>query len=93
MGDQLFGNFDALWRIFLNILKDPDAGEIYLLVDALDECESSSRQILLTVLANTFVPRQKEMVRFFVTSRLEPDIQEALITYRQGTSTSWLRKC
>ncbi len=37
MKDQVFTNFNTLWRIILNIVKDARAGEIYFLIDALDE--------------------------------------------------------
>ena len=82
MKSGLFDNFDALWRILLNILRDFKAGEIYLLVDALDECEKSSRQALLVCLAELFAsPRtiRTANVKFLITCRPEPEIQEALL--------------
>jgi ankyrin repeat domain-containing protein 50 len=41
---ELVKNLDTLWRIFQNILEDHDSKDIIVLVDALDECESSSRR-------------------------------------------------
>ena len=78
--DKLFGNFDALWRILLKVLEDPDAGEIYLLIDALDECETPSREAFLTVLANLLRSSRlvKMRIKLLITSRPELDIQSSL---------------
>jgi Cdc6-like AAA superfamily ATPase len=43
MRKSLFDNLDALWRILLNMLADSSLREIYILIDALDECEETSR--------------------------------------------------
>ena len=82
MKGQLFDNFDALWRILLNIIRDFKAGEIYLLVDALDECEKWSRQALLVRLAELFPSSGASgtaNVKFLITCRPESEIQEALL--------------
>ncbi|KIW25710.1 hypothetical protein, variant [Cladophialophora immunda] len=53
--DRLFENFEALWRILSNMLRDPKSGHVFLLIDALDECEEKSREGLidsLELLAN-----------------------------------------
>ena len=78
--DRLVTNFHALWRIFVNIMKDPEAGEIYCLIDALDECEKDSRQLILTEFTKLFCSQQskKIFVKFVVTSRREIDIEESL---------------
>lgn len=47
---QAFANFDTLWRILLNIIQDAEAGEVHLLIDALDECEELSREAFLVSL-------------------------------------------
>ena len=81
MKDRLFDNFDALWRILLKILRDFNAGEIYLLIDALDECEKSTRRDLLISLAELFTSPQTggtANVKFLVTCRPEEDIQNYL---------------
>ena len=78
--DNLFTNFYALWRIFVGIVQDHGVGEVYCLVDALDECEKESRQLLLKSLSKLFGPYQnrKTSVKFIVTSRPESDITEIL---------------
>ncbi|KAL9134421.1 MAG: hypothetical protein Q9175_004391 [Cornicularia normoerica] len=79
-GDSLCTNLHALWRIFVSIVQDPEAGEVYCLIDALDECEKESRQLFLTEFTKLFRSPQskKTHVKFIVTSRRENDIQVAL---------------
>ena len=80
--DSLFFNFHALWRIFVSIVQDPEAGEVYCLIDALDECDRESRQLFLTNLTRLFCSQQSKrtFVKFVVASRLENDIEESLST-------------
>ena len=78
--DSLCTNFHALWRTFVSIVQDPEAGEVYCLIDALDECEKESRQLFLTEFTKLFRSQQSKKihVKFIVTSRRESDIQMAL---------------
>jgi hypothetical protein len=81
MKKSLFDNIDALWRVVLNILKDSNAGEVYILVDALDECEISSRNAFLSLLRSLF--HQNELqgnmnVKFLITCRPETEIEQTL---------------
>ena len=78
--DSLFINFHALWRIYDNVVKDPEAGEVCCLIDALDECEKESRQLFLTDLSKSFCSHQstKASVKYIITSRREIDIAESL---------------
>ena len=80
--DRLFTDFYALRRIFDNIVKDPEAGEVYCLIDALDECEKESRQLFLVNFIKLFSSQQskKTVIKFIVTSRGENDIKESLVT-------------
>ena len=80
--DSLCTNFHALWRIFVSIVRDPEAGEVYCLIDALDECEKESRQMFLMNLARLFGPQESmaSSVKFIVTSRRESDIEEELLS-------------
>ncbi|KAK2600076.1 hypothetical protein QQS21_005162 [Conoideocrella luteorostrata] len=52
----LFDDFEALWRIFKNMIEDEQAGEVFLLIDALDECEKSSLKDLVSCIAKLFPP-------------------------------------
>ncbi len=92
MGDRAFDNFDALWRILLKMLADPNAGQIYLLIDALNECDKSSRefrQAFLENLAELFPIEQGKGsenidVRLLITCRPESDISDELIDSRRS---------
>ena len=79
-GDSLFTNFDALWRILDCILEDPEVGEVYCLIDALDECEKKSRRRFLANFTELFCSQQskKTVFKFIVTSRRENDIEKSL---------------
>ncbi|KAK0622438.1 hypothetical protein B0T14DRAFT_552877 [Immersiella caudata] len=66
------GNLDALWRMLVQILNN-SAGPIYVLIDALDECEEASRIELLALLAD-LDPSTK--ARILITGRPEADIEE-----------------
>lgn len=81
MGDQFFTDFDALWRILLCTLKDAQAGEIYFLIDALDECEVRSRNSFIFCLEN--LSRELEgsgarKVRILITCQPISEIDEGL---------------
>lgn len=52
--ESLFDDFSAVWRIFQRMLRDERAGEVVILVDALDECESPAREKLLVELKHYF---------------------------------------
>ena len=79
-GPDLFTNFHALWRIFIRIIDDEKAGEVYCLIDALDECEEESRRLFLTDLKKMFgLPQSKRrFAKFIITSRRQKDIEESL---------------
>jgi ankyrin repeat domain-containing protein 50 len=73
-------NFDPLWRIFVSILKDAQLRSIWILVDALDECEKEARIALLETLSKLFRPgleSQDIKAKFVITCRPEPDINAA----------------
>jgi hypothetical protein len=81
MEDRAFESFDVLWRIFLAMLGGPKAGEVYVLIDALDECEKSSRQDLLTSFVKLVeLSRVNNManVKLLITTRPDSDILEEI---------------
>lgn len=77
MGDRLCNSFDTLWRILRQILTEFVVGKVYVLIDALDECDKSSRESLLGGLNGLLRTRQHLNVMF-------------LITYRPGSNVSSL---
>jgi hypothetical protein len=65
----------ALSTVFENILQDPNLKSTYLIVDALDECETGLPQLLNLVVESTSIfPR----VKWIVSSRNKPDIEARL---------------
>ena len=94
--DRLFTNFHSLWRVFVSVVQDPEADDVYCLVDALDECEKESRQLFLRRLTDVFGLQQDKTtsVKFIITSRRENDIEEELLSadtpYAHDLYMDWL---
>jgi NACHT domain len=66
----------ALSEIFKSILQDPNLkSTTYLIVDALDECETDLPQLLNLVIRTTSI---SPCVKWIVSSRNEPDIEARL---------------
>jgi len=73
---------DKLVRCLMDLLKRPQLRPVYLIIDALDECPSTSsllspREVLLSFLED-LVEAQLSNLRIFVTSRPEVDIKTIL---------------
>lgn len=67
-------SFALLWNLFLSILQDPKSGFVYIILDALDECERASCRHLLEsiadMLSNALYSVQKGVrAKFLLTSR------------------------
>ncbi|CAH0017231.1 unnamed protein product, partial [Clonostachys rhizophaga] len=79
---ELFKSFDALWAIFMDIAADRATGRKYCIIDALDECDRESQDILLREIAETFGPASSltrvSNIRILITSRPYPEIGEYL---------------
>lgn len=81
MKERAFENFDTLWRILLNIIQDAEAGEVYLLIDALDECGEISREAILGSLKKLAKKSQGSSVnsiKVLVTCRPISEIENIL---------------
>jgi ankyrin repeat protein len=80
--DTCFKNVSSLWRMFENMIQDQVTGEVFILIDALDECDHSSREALLAGLHDLFesVPATNSKIfKFVITCRPEiHDIQAQL---------------
>ncbi|CAI6332977.1 unnamed protein product [Periconia digitata] len=75
----------ALREIFTSVLLDPNLETTYLLVDALDECEVNQDELL------DFIAQQSSAssrVKWIVSSRNWPNIEERLAKASQGTKLS-----
>ncbi|KAL6855647.1 hypothetical protein J3F83DRAFT_753806 [Trichoderma novae-zelandiae] len=77
-GAKLFESFDALWAIFMTAAADQSTGQKYCIIDALDECDQTSQEILLRQLQDTFDGNQDLNIHILITSRPYPEIQESL---------------
>ena len=72
-GSGLFEGPNALYamlEVLLNMLRDPDIPPIYLLVDALDECDADIHEVLEWILRDESVLSRK--IHWLITSRNEP---------------------
>ncbi|KOS36106.1 hypothetical protein ACN38_g13200 [Penicillium nordicum] len=69
--------WNALSRIFTNILKDPILQSTYLIIDALDECTTGLPSLLDLIIQ---ISSDHPKVKWIVSSRNWPDIGERLET-------------
>src|SRR5207248_3561129 len=86
-GNTLFEDANAwivLSEIFTNILQDPNLNSIYLIIDALDECEADLQRLLDFVQKSSASPR----VKWIVSSRNIIDIERRLRLEGSGTRLS-----
>ncbi|OGE46720.1 hypothetical protein PENARI_c128G09761 [Penicillium arizonense] len=77
--------WNALSSIFTDILKDVDLRSTYLMIDALDEC-TTDLSLLLSLIAQE--PHAHPKVKWIVSSRNSPDIEERLGTATQAAAIS-----
>jgi Calcineurin-like phosphoesterase/NACHT domain/Ankyrin repeats (3 copies)/Putative serine esterase (DUF676) len=81
IGDKLIHNVHTLWRYFTELLQKHEDGVIYVLVDALDEMDKSSREPFIRMLSQLSIATRylsKRNVKFLITSRPEPDMDDLL---------------
>jgi hypothetical protein len=89
--EKLFDSFDGLWTILVDIGND--SGQVYCIIDALDECDQESQRILLAQVNQTFgKSNDKEMsprIYFLITSRPYPEISEFLHQFKSKDLSSY----
>ncbi|KAK4076983.1 uncharacterized protein Triagg1_3950 [Trichoderma aggressivum f. europaeum] len=68
----LVSNLDGLWAVFLQLLQNCDGKDVYILIDALDECDEASRIALSGLIAEIPV---SVSVKVLITARSEVDIE------------------
>lgn len=86
-GDRLFTSFDALWAVLMDIGRMSKGAEIYCIVDALDECETESQDILLRQIDLSFrkathTSSVTSSLHFLIVSRPYPEIKDCLSIFR-----------
>lgn len=74
--ENFLADLGALWNIFLKATEDQKLTETICVLDALDECQESSRKALLTKLIQLYrrldlVNDTRPILKFLVTSRPE----------------------
>ncbi|KAF7588768.1 hypothetical protein BBP40_005234 [Aspergillus hancockii] len=70
-------SFDGLWSALVDIGSETFSGEKYCVIDALDECDAESQEILLSQIQQTFQaysPDAPRHLHILVTSRPYPEI-------------------
>lgn len=81
-GDKLRSETDTLWRILESAATDTRAGQVFCVLDALDECREQDRQRLIAFLCQFHSPttsaRSKtgSALKFVVTSRPYADQEQ-----------------
>jgi hypothetical protein len=72
-GKKFTQELGTLWRIFMAATTDPDCGNIFCIIDGLDECEELTREDLIKSLASIYTPPNrnpdKPFLKFILTSR------------------------
>jgi len=92
-GAQLRNMPRTLWDILRKAAADSAAGEVVCVLDALDECEESERNILIEVLG-TFYSHGEKMrtkMKFLLTSRPYSEIETRLRFTSQNVPSITLR--
>ena len=67
-----------LWKILKRIFADAELGEVVILIDGLDECDSTSQKELLGRFTDFFLEPKQGKARLLYTSREEEDVKELL---------------
>ncbi|KAK3351860.1 hypothetical protein B0H65DRAFT_137399 [Neurospora tetraspora] len=73
-GEKLTQNFSELWRTLLECVRSSDTGEVVCILDALDECDKSSRKELINKLKDFYyqphhLAHSSSKLKFLITSR------------------------
>ena len=79
-GAALKKNPEELWRVFVSAAMDPSVGRIVCILDALDECQQSDRNKLISWLDHFYrrcpgKPNRGAKLKFLVTSRPYNEIE------------------
>lgn len=73
-GVNLTQSFDSLWDLFTAIISDEQLGRVIIIIDALNECNVTSRNHLTRAIAkllNRLRSSTSRLLKFFITSRPE----------------------
>ncbi|GLA67534.1 hypothetical protein AtubIFM54640_010853 [Aspergillus tubingensis] len=86
-GEGLFASFDALWALLVGFGRTATGPEIYCIIDALDECEPQSREILFDQIVQSFsetgiTGSEPSKLHLLITSRPYPELKSRLSAFR-----------
>ncbi|KAF3490816.1 Ankyrin repeat domain-containing protein 50 [Arthroderma uncinatum] len=73
--ETLTNSFAGLWEILVTVAEDTNAGEIIVVLDALDECDEEDRHKLSKELCSLYRGGKTPNLKFFLTSRPYRDIK------------------
>ena len=80
-GEKMKELFDVLWETFETAVTDPDAGQIIVILDALDECAESHRFKFISKIASLFpnsTGQARSHLKLIATSRPHTSIGDQL---------------
>lgn len=87
--EYFFRHLVDLWRALSRTLKELRSRDIYILIDALDECKGSSRSQLLHLFRNL---ESEISVKFLITMRSEMDIDFSVESFGNAQVSSHILK-
>ena len=68
-GFQLFNRFEALWNLFLQIVRDKRIGSINIIIDAIDECDQNTQFTIIERIVELLNVCASTSVKVCITSR------------------------
>ncbi|ATZ56923.1 hypothetical protein BCIN_14g01310 [Botrytis cinerea B05.10] len=77
-GPHLTDNFNELWRIFTAIANDRKVGHVKVIVDAVDECEESTRDRLLRAIASLVAEKGSSSTHAYDNNRADVEALECV---------------
>ncbi|CCD44401.1 hypothetical protein BofuT4_P059810.1 [Botrytis cinerea T4] len=77
-GPHLTNNFNELWRIFTAIANDRKVGHVKVIVDAVDECEESTRDRLLRAIASLVAEKGSSSTHAYDNNRADVEALECV---------------
>ena len=84
-GGHLANLFEPLWNLFAAACRDPDAGQVICVLDALDECVEPHQRILAKSLGEFCTGNESSVdFRVLITSRPDSGLQGA---FAQGSKS------
>lgn len=68
-GFHLFGRFDALWDLLVEITRNEKHDSIIVIIDAIDECDDKTQRLIMSRIIRMITSDGVPSVKFFITSR------------------------